>query len=87
MATTNLTVTAAGVKLADANADFFVSLPWKTATTIEWATTDTPGVKPTAALWHPLRGHDGDRLNRAISETDLEIWARSPGGDVSVVLN
>ena len=87
MATTNPTITAAGVKIADAGANFFLSLPWKTATTIEWATTDTPGTAPTAEIWHPLRGPDGDRLNRTISETDLEVWARSLSGPVEVVLD
>ena len=87
MATTNLIITAAGVKLANAGENFFLSLPWKTGTTIEWATTDTPCTASTAGIWHPLRGPDGDRLSRTILETDLEVWVRSLSGPVEVVLN
>ena len=87
MATTNPTITATGAKIADANADFFLSLPWKTATTVEWATTATPGTAPTVEQWHRLRGYDGDQLNRAIIGNDLEVWLRSPDGSVVVVLD
>jgi hypothetical protein len=87
MATTNPTISSTPAKLVDAGDDFLLSLPWKVAVTVEVATTATPGSAPTVELWHPLRGADGDRLNRAVLGNDLEVWARCPDGEVTVVLD
>jgi hypothetical protein len=90
MATQNLTVTPTPVKLADAGADFFLSLPilpsWKRPVVVEWATTNTPGTPPIAGKWHPLKSWDGDRLNREVANTSLEIWVRCYRKPVTVIV-
>jgi hypothetical protein len=84
MATTALTVGSTPVKLADAGADFFVSLPFTTRLTVELATTDTPGVAPTTTVWHPLRGDWGGMMNRATLQSSKEVWARCLEGSVDI---
>jgi hypothetical protein len=87
MATTNPTISTSATKIVNASTDFLLSLPWKSNVVVEVATTNTPSVEPTADTWHPLRGADGDRLNRAVLGNDLEVWARCPYGEVTVVLD
>jgi hypothetical protein len=86
MATRNVAVSPTPVKAVDANAEFFLSLPWTVRLTVEWASTDTPGVAPTATQWHPLRGEYNDKLNRVMLGHYKELWVRSPEGPTTIIV-